>query len=187
MKKCFLLLLIHLSCISTSIHAQKQIQGGLYFGGINYMGDLAPSSLVVSLSETHLDLGGFVYLKANDWLSLKINYHHGTLSGTDVNAKDESRRDRNLHFRSPLDELSVSGAFFYPNKFQNKSLLKPFITLGIGAFRFNPQAYLDGKWYDLQPLSTEGQGLKNYPNRKPYSRVQICFPVGTGKIGRAHV
>ena len=180
MKKCFLSLLIHTCCIITALYPQKQIQGGLSFGGINYEGDLAPSSLVVSLSETHLDLGGFIYLKTNDWLSLKINYHHGTLSGTDANANDEGRRNRNLHFRSPLDELSVSGVFFYPNKFQKKSLFKPFVTLGVGAFRFNPQANLDGKWYELQPLSTEGQGLKNYPSRKPYSRVQICFPVGIG-------
>ena len=180
MKNCFLSLFVHSFCVITAIYPQKQIQGGLYFGGINYEGDLAPSSFVVSLSETHLDLGGFIYLKATDWLALKINYHHGTLSGTDANAYDEGRRNRNLHFKSPLDELSISGAFFYANKSQKKTLFKPFVTLGIGAFRFNPQANLNGKWYELQPLSTEGQGLKNYASRKPYSRLQICFPVGIG-------
>lgn len=164
----------------TSVYPQQQIQGGLYIGGINYEGDLAPSSFILSFSETHLDFGAFMYLKTNEWLALKINYHHGSISGSDANAHDEGRFNRNLHFWSPLDELSVSGVFFYTSKFHRKCIINPFLTLGIGAFRFNPQAELDGKWYELQPLSTEGQGLKNFLDRQAYNRVQISFPLGTG-------
>ncbi|MEI8059177.1 MAG: hypothetical protein WCG67_03380, partial [Ferruginibacter sp.] len=35
-------------------------------------------------------------------------------------------------------------------------------------------------WVDLRPLSTEGQGFVEYPNRKPYKLKQINFPVGAG-------
>jgi hypothetical protein len=51
---------------------------------------------------------------------------------------------------------------------------------GIGFFAFNPQAKLNGEWIDLQPLSTEGEGFPEYPNRKPYKLKQFNFPVGIG-------
>ena len=55
---------------------------------------------------------------------------------------------------------------------------------GIGVFKFNPQAQLNGTWYDLQPLGTEGQGLgalgyDNYAADK-YALIQICLPFGIG-------
>lgn len=171
---------MHSLCAITSVYPQHQIQGGLYVGGINYEGDLAPSSFVVSAAETHLDLGVFVYVKATDWLGLKINYHHGRLSGSDATSHDDGRRGRNLHFRSPLDELSVSGAFFYTYNTRKRKIIQPFLSLGVGVFQFNPQAEYNGQWYDLQPLSTEGQGMQSFPNRKPYSLTQICFPAGAG-------
>lgn len=171
---------IHVCCITTRVHSQQQIQGGISVGGINYEGDLAPSSFLASLSQSHIDLGAFAYLKVNDWLSLKINYHHGSISGSDALTHDEGRMSRNLSFRSPIDELSTSGTFYYLSKFTQKSIIKPYLSLGIGVFRFNPQAELNGQWYPLQPLSTEGQGLKNFPNRKPYKRIQISFPIGAG-------
>jgi hypothetical protein len=36
------------------------------------------------------------------------------------------------------------------------------------------------EWIDLQPLSTEGQGFKEYPNRPTYKLQQINVPVGGG-------
>jgi Domain of unknown function (DUF6089) len=180
MKTNIFIFVLHSFCALTPIYSQQQIQGGLSIGGINYEGDLAPSSFFVSAAETHLDLGAFVYVKANDWLGLKLHYHHGKLSGSDALSNNEGRRARNLSFRSPLDELSVSGAFFYTYNTQKQKTIQPFLTFGIGVFHFNPQAEYEGHWYDLQPLSTEGQGLANYPNRKPYALTQICFPVGAG-------
>lgn len=176
-------LILSYGFMSPIVNAQPQIQGGLYFGGINYQGDLAPSSVIISPSETRLDVGAFVYIKPNEWLALKVNYHHGSLTGSDTHSNDEGRLNRNLHFWTPLDELSASAAFFWSgtsHKSQKKRLIKPFITAGIGVFKFNPQAQFNGKWYELQPLSTEGQGLTKYPNRQPYKRVQICFPIGSG-------
>jgi hypothetical protein len=165
----------------TTIDAQEQqIQGGIYLGGINYQGDLAPSSFIGSFSEAHLDLGAFMYIRPTAWYALKLNYHHGTLSGADANSNAEGRRVRNLSFRSPLDELSASGAFFYSFNINKKRVIEPFLTVGVGVFRFNPKAEYNGIWYELQPLSTEGQGLKNYADRQPYKRIQMCFPLGGG-------
>ena len=49
---------------------------------------------------------------------------------------------------------------------------------GIGAFYFNPKGELNGKFYALQPLGTEGQGA--IETRKKYSRIQLCVPMGVG-------
>ena len=34
----------------------------------------------------------------------------------------------------------------------------PYVTLGIGAFSYDPYAYLNGEKIYLRPLGTEGQG-----------------------------
>jgi Domain of unknown function (DUF6089) len=174
---CFLVLF---TFFNTKMAAQTFLQGGGYIGGINYAGDLAPSSFVGSFAETHLDYGVFLRIRPTDWLAVKLNYHHGKLSGSDVNALSDGRRLRNLHFRSPLDELSVSGVLFLPNDEKKKWMIRPFFALGVGIFHFNPQAELNGVWHNLQPLSTEGQGLSRMPDRKPYALTQVCFPIGAG-------
>ena len=45
---------------------------------------------------------------------------------------------------------------------------------------FNPQANLNGTWLDLQPLHTEGQGFKEYPDRQPYRLSQLNLFLGAG-------
>ena len=36
------------------------------------------------------------------------------------------------------------------------------------------------QWAELQPLCTEGQGSSAYPDRRPYTLTQLCFPFGVG-------
>lgn len=57
----------------------------------------------------------------------------------------------------------------------------PYITLGVGAFTFDPYAYLNGKKEFLRPLGTEGQ-LIGYNGRKPYNTLAISIPLGVGAI-----
>ncbi len=44
--------------------------------------------------------------------------------------------------------------------------LRPYGLIGIGAYKYNPKAKLDGQWVELQPLHLEGQGMAEYPERK---------------------
>jgi hypothetical protein len=39
---------------------------------------------------------------------------------------------------------------------------------------------LKGQKYFLRPLGTEGQGSPNYPDRKQYSTMAMCLPIGVG-------
>lgn len=57
----------------------------------------------------------------------------------------------------------------------------PYIFAGIGLFHFDPYTYdSDNKKTFLRPLSTEGQGLAAYPQKKTYSLTQFCMPFGAG-------
>lgn len=59
--------------------------------------------------------------------------------------------------------------------------ITPYGFAGIGLFKFSPYTVdsVYGKVY-LNGLSTEGQGLPQYPDRKPYKKIQLNIPVGAG-------
>lgn len=95
------------------------------------------------------------------------------------------RFERNLSFRSTIFEISLLGELhplyfkkYYPS--DKLPRISPYLLGGIGYFVFNPRAKYDGTWVDLRPLSTEGQGFAEYPDRKFYKLKQINFPVGGG-------
>ncbi|MBL4715080.1 MAG: hypothetical protein JKX95_00460 [Bacteroidia bacterium] len=101
----------------------------------------------------------------------KINIIHGKVAGDDKLTAEPFRRWRNLHFRSPIVELSYN-VMFTINKEQGghryklkgvrgrKSLqMNTYFFAGIGGFWFNPKAKYNGKWTALRKLGTEGQGL----------------------------
>ena len=38
----------------------------------------------------------------------------------------------------------------------------------------------EARWYDLQPLGTEGQGTAAYPDRQKYQLIEVSMPFGIG-------
>ena len=95
------------------------------------------------------------------------------------------RYDRNLSFKSTVYEVMLAAEIHprYFKKYKKGEKLprfSPYLMGGVGYFSFNPKAKLNDLWIELQPLSTEGQGFSEYPNRKPYRRRQLNFPVGAG-------
>ena len=88
---------------------------------------------------------------------------------------------RNLSFRSRIVELSIGSEYYFKNLFKKKS--SPYLFAAVGCFYFNPKARYQGKWYELQPLGTEGQGLVGSPKEK-YNRLQALGMIGAGyKLG----
>lgn len=93
-----------------------------------------------------------------------------------------SKYVRNLSFKSKIAEASLLFEF-HPLQLLDFELtpnLSPYVLSGVGVFHFNPQAELNNKWIDLNPLHTEGQGFDEYPDRKPYSLTQLNIPMGVG-------
>jgi len=94
------------------------------------------------------------------------------------------RYERNLSFRSSIRDIQLAAEihplFFKPYGENEAPYISPYLVAGIGVFTFSPEAELNGRWYALQPLHTEGQGFAEYPDRKPYKLTQINIPVGIG-------
>lgn len=158
--------------------------GGRDMIGTNGIRDL---EMILTRPSVHL---GFRYRK-NPILSFKLNLIYGMVAGRDSLTKEPFRRNRNLSFRSPIFETSLQAEISVLQLKSTKSRyvlrgvrgksgidLNIYVYGGIGGFYFNPKAKLGGKWWALQPLGTEGQGIA--ASREPYKRIQACFPVGLG-------
>lgn len=147
---------------------------GTQIGVSNYLGDLAPS---VSLREFNPSAGAFLKKNYSGYFSLVGKLSYFRVSGDDANFSQNQYR--NLNFRSNVLEAS----FQYEFNFQKYLIglraktFSPYISVGIGAFYFNPEGELDGRWHSLRPLSTEGQGIGG---AKSYSNFAVSLPMGGG-------
>jgi hypothetical protein len=116
-------------------------------------------------------------------VGVRLEATYGSIKGNDsLLPNTSSRRLRNLSFRSDIREIGLI-AEFHPLNLGNREqplMFSPYIMAGAGWFSFNPQGNLDGKWVDLKPLRTEGQGFTEYPDRTPYrlSQANLCAGMG---------
>ncbi len=110
---------------------------------------------------------------------LALSFIHGQVAADDSRARELDNILRNQSFKSSINELSVY-AEFYIKDLNRRPLFNPFVFVGAGVFRFNPKAELNGVWYELQPLGTEGQNITEINSSGPYSLTSLTFPAGIG-------
>ncbi len=179
MKKVLLILLI-LNVFLLQQSATAQLEAGVSVGLSTYQGDLAPNSIGGSFSQLHFSGGIFGRYNFNNFISAKVSLNYAKLSAEDANAASEAQQARNLSFRSNIFEGSVTAEFnilgYQPYNFERT--FSPYIFAGVSYFRFNPEAFFDNEWVELQPLGTEGQGLEGF--EEEYRLFQIAIPVGVG-------
>ena len=140
-------------------------------------------------------LSGSIYLSAlyKESIGLRLEGSFGTISSYDsilskVASSTSGRYERNLSFKSKVSEITLLAEFYpffifgnYMGRDVEPPLWSPYLIGGVGLFSFNPQAKArNGQYVDLQPLSTEGQGFIEYPDRQPYKLVQLNIPLGIG-------
>ncbi|MCB0838460.1 MAG: hypothetical protein KDE26_15265 [Bacteroidetes bacterium] len=155
---------------------------GVAGGSTNYLGDLDDD---LTFKFTKAGLGLDVSYRFNPFMTARLGLYRGWARATDAVSINEIRERRNLSFRTPITEASFQVVFdFLPTdrQYQYRPPYSPYVFGGVAAFTFNPQAQLNGQWYDLQPLGTEGQFLPNpdgiYP--EPYNLTQFAIPMGAG-------
>ncbi|MBL0145215.1 MAG: outer membrane beta-barrel protein [Chitinophagaceae bacterium] len=151
---------------------------GISAGMAHYFGDLNTRA---GLNRPKPAVGVFFRKQFGNYIAARINAHYAQVGYSDTYSKNEYQNTRNLSFNSNIWELALQGDFnffkFIPGSKYNS--FTPFVTLGVGAFSYDPYAYLNGKKEFLRPLGTEGQ-LIGYKGRKQYSPTAICFPIGVG-------
>ena len=177
-KRCVLLLML----VSFWIVSQSQtLELGAIVGGSNYQGDIASSEFAVLKQQVNLGIGGFLRYNFNEQLSIKLQILSTDLEGDDALSSNEILQQRNLRFTSPLLDASLRVEWhFLETIFDSESIISPYLSLGGSFFTFNPQAEYEGTLHDLQKLSTEGQGLQAYPDRKRYELYNFSILGGAG-------
>jgi opacity protein-like surface antigen len=139
-----------------NISAQKGWEAGGWVGASNYFGDL---NTTYSLKRAGLAAGVITRFNFNDRLCMKISANYGSISADDKNSENIFEQRRNLNFKSVLIDGAAQFEFnFLPyNYFDRSQWFSPYLFAGFNVFNFNPKAQLDGKWYNLRTLGTEGQ------------------------------
>ena len=180
MKRLFFTLLTVIFSFSLGLFAQSE--AGVALGVSTYQGDLAPDNIQGSFGNLHASFGGFYRYNFNKFVSAKLGVNYGRLSSDDAKSDAEAKRRRNLSFRSDIIEVGLTAEFnvlgYLPYNYAR--VFSPYVFAGVAGFRFNPHAFFDNQWIELRPLSTEGQGLNEYPDREEYSLIEISIPVGLG-------
>ncbi len=142
-----------------------------------YNGDLTQKRISPNIFKPAITLN--LKYNSEDYFNFRIGFSYARIGADDRDNPSPLLKDRNLSFRSNIFELNVITelALFDPGTYESY----PYVLGGVGVFHFNPYTFDDnGKKVFLQPLSTEGEGLKEFPDRKKYSLYQICFPIGFG-------
>jgi hypothetical protein len=180
--KTYTLLLCCLLSFATA-HAQL-VDLGIHAGISGYFGDLNPTVKASSFSQPRPAFGAFGRIGIVEGVAGRFSITHLSISADDSKSEDFARQQRNLSFRSRMTEAALvleiypfssleTGAF---NHFQ------PYFFGGGSLFYHNPQAELNGVWYDLQPLSTEGQETSANPDQDRYARLDLSIPFGAGVV-----
>ncbi len=159
------------------------ISVGLSAGFTNYKRDL--SGLVNSIRYTRPGFGIEGAYRFHSHVGGRLTFFQGWIASDDVNNNNDLVRERNLRFRSPITEFSAQltiDLFPVERSYERRPKYAPYIFGGISVFSFNPQGLLDGEWFELKPLGTEGQFLPDPDNIYPdtYNLTQLSVPMGVG-------
>lgn len=152
---------------------------GVTVGAAHYFGDLNTNA---SINRPKPAVGVFFRKQFSQYVALRLGLHYAQLGYSDVYSNNDFQKRRNLSFNSNIWEATLQGDFNFMRFVPGDPYLRftPYVTLGIGAFNYDPYAYLGGSKYFLRNIGTEGQGSSLYPNRKPYGAVAFCMPLGMG-------
>lgn len=161
---------------ASSCHAQNW-EAEILVGIAGYQGDLTKRHFAIRTLRPATN----VNLKYNmgNALVLRTGIVIGKVTGNDKYNKQADLKARNLNFQSNIFEANVCAEInmLEPDIFY----AYPYVFAGVGIFHFNPFTHDgNGEKTFLRPLSTEGQGLPDYPSKKKYAKTQFCIPFGAG-------
>lgn len=174
--------LVFILLFSHSTLKSQSLEFGLQGGSIHYMGDL--SDMKINLDLAKPTYGMFVRFNPDRYIALKGSFLYGMVGGADSLSSKPEHRLRNFSFRSQILDFSFQLewnilGFCFAEADKNYGF-SPYLFTGLTVFKFNPETYYKGKWYELQPLGTEGQGTTQYQDRKSYELSQLALPLGAG-------
>jgi len=171
MKRIILTLVI----IPGLVHAQRwhvNLTGGMS----NYSGDLQDKTY--TFDQSYFAFGAGAQYDVTRNFSVIGGFNVMKLSASDQFNKPDLQ-PRNLSFQTSLLELNLLAEYTFFDITRTK--FSPFVFGGIAWFHYDPYAFDSvGQKIFLEPLSTAGEGLPEYPGQKPYNLNQFAIPFGGG-------
>lgn len=162
--------------MSVSLSAQR-FHIGVFGGLAAYNGDLTEKIFPKKVTNGAIGITGNYEL--TDHIMLRAGLTYSIVGGADRYSEKADIQQRNLSFETKLVEFSAVGEYYLLDMYETR--YSPYVFAGLAVFHFNPYAYdFSGQKVFLKPLSTEGQGILGYPDRKPYSLTQLAIPIGGG-------
>lgn len=162
-----------------TLTAASQIHLGVSGGISNYYGDLNDRPF----NRPKAAAGISAAYEISDKLELRAGILRGAIEGADrFSGSDYLIKNRNLHFQSPLTEVSLAASYSIFNLYNMH--WSPYVFGGISVFRFNPSTQRSsGEKVYLHPLGTEGQGVNGRPR---YALTDLSLPYGGGVHVKLH-
>lgn len=162
--------------ISGFVASGQRLHVELMAGVSNYQGDLLP--IIFTFKQSQPAFNANIKYQLSDHFYLRTGIGAGSIQADDKKNRDYLK-PRNLNFKSNIAEVNIGIEYDVFNV--EKISVTPYFFSGIGVFHFDPYTRSTaGEKIYLKPLSTEGQGLKEYPARKPYQLTQACIPLVAG-------
>ena len=198
-------LILCLIILPTLVNAQRwkrqRYEWVTGIGATQFLGDVGGRNQIGSDWFFDLDAPSTRYMinaglryKISPYISVKGGLSVGEVYGNDEYTKEPYRNNRNIHFRSPVVELSGQieaswmreqiGSRYKIRRVRGRgrrgSRVYVYGFAGVGLLYMNPMAKsrIDGKWRSLRQFNTEGQTI--IPTRERYSNFQFVIPFGIG-------
>ena len=172
MKKLLIVAILFMPLISIS----QRLHLNLFGGFSNYMGDIQDKP--VTFDQSNGAIGAGLQYDLTNHISLRTGLVYGKV-GAEDRYNRPSLQPRNLSFETRILEGNLLLQY---NLFDlSEKKFTPYVFGGVAVYHFDPYAYdtLNIQVF-LKPLGTEGQGLAQYPDRKPYKLTQFAIPMGIG-------
>jgi len=163
--------------ILTSSAFTQQVHIGVFGGLAAYNGDLVDK--IFPKKVTNGAIGFTLNYELTDQIMLRGGFTYSVVGGADRFSDKPTLVLRNLAFETSIVEFSAVAEYYLFNLYERS--YSPYAFAGLAIYHYNPYAFDANhqKTY-LKPLSTEGEGLTGYPDRKPYSLTQPAIPFGGG-------
>ncbi|HUB59207.1 MAG TPA: DUF6089 family protein [Puia sp.] len=168
---------ILLGALLFPLFADAQWNVNVFGGFANYFGDLQSSPYTTQ--QAHLAGGLGLQYDLTQHFSVLSNLTFGKVGASDEYSPQADLQARNLSFTTDISELNLLAEYNILSLRSHK--ITPYVYAGVAVYHFNPYAYdSTGKKVYLRPLSTEGEGLPQYPNVHEYALTQLAIPFGGG-------
>ena len=161
-----------LVCFAFLVSAQRS-QFGIGAGVCSYYGDLGRNDM----KNTHPAFQVFHNYHFNKFLNTRLSFGHSAVSGNDHYSLQHSQKERNLSFRSNVNELT---GVLELNVFGTDYIINPYLYGGFNVFHFNPKTQFEGEWVYLRDLGTEGQGSDQHLDKLKYKLIESSIVFGAG-------